>query len=61
MKGGTVGHTLRQDLALAQAWGFAQRDAVRVVARMTLRRAAEGAVYTERYLRDLHHLMVTTA
>ncbi|HSK91758.1 MAG TPA: hypothetical protein VK875_10640 [Euzebyales bacterium] len=56
-----MGRTLTQDVALARTWGYNERDAVRFVARMTLVRAEEGVSYSERYLRDLHHLMVATA
>lgn len=56
-----MGRTLTHDIALAETWGYTQRDAVRLVARMTLLRADEGVSYPETYLRDLHHMMVVTA
>lgn len=60
-EGGDMGRTLTHDIALAETWGYTQRDAVRLVARMTLLRAEEGVCYPESYLRDLHHMMVRTA
>jgi hypothetical protein len=60
-KGGNMGRTLTHDIALAETWGYTQRDAVRLVARMTLLRADDGVSYPETYLRDLHHMMVATA
>jgi hypothetical protein len=60
-EGGDMGRTLTHDIALAETWGYSERDAVRLVARMTLLRADEGVSYDETYLRDLHRMMVTTA
>ena len=56
-----MGRTLTHDIALAETWGYSERDAVRLVARMTLLRADEGVSYDETYLRDLHGMMVRTA
>ena len=56
-----MGRTLTHDITLATSWGYPQREAVRVVARLALLRAEQGATYSESYLRELHHLMVATA
>jgi hypothetical protein len=56
-----MGHTLAHDITLAASWGYPQREAVRVVARLALLRADQGARYSEGYLRELHNLMVATA
>jgi hypothetical protein len=60
-EGGDMGRTVTHDIALAETWGYTPRDAVRLVARMTLLRADEGVCYSEAYLRDLHSMMVATA
>lgn len=57
----SFGTSLGQDVASVETLGYTRRDAVRVVARMTLLRADEGARYRETYLGDLHRLMVATA
>ena len=56
-----MGRMLTDDIALARTWGYSQRDAVRVVARLTLLRADEGVRYSDTYLRGLHQMMVATA
>jgi hypothetical protein len=56
-----MGHTLADDITLATSWGYPEREAVRVVARLALLRAEQGARYSEKYLRELHGLMVATA
>jgi hypothetical protein len=56
-----MGRTLAHDITLATSWGYPQREAVRVVARLALLRAEQGARYSESYLRELHQLMVATA
>lgn len=56
-----MGRTLADDITLATSWGYPEREAVRVVARLALVRAEQGARYSERYLRDLHRLMIATA
>ena len=56
-----MGRTLAHDITLATSWGYPKREAVRVIARLALLRAEQGARYSESYLRDLHALMVATA
>jgi hypothetical protein len=56
-----MGRTLVDDIRLATSWGYPEREAVRVVARLALLRAEQGARYSEGYLRELHGLMVATA
>ena len=56
-----MGRELGHDIALAQAWGNNLRDAVRLVARVTLVHAEDGRAFSEAYLRDLHRMMVATA
>jgi hypothetical protein len=53
--------TLTHDVELVETWGLTRRDAVRLVARVVLLQAEEGARYSSSYLRDLHGLMVATA
>lgn len=56
-----MGRAITHDIALAESWGYTERDAVRLVARMTLLHAEDGRRYSETYLRDLHQMMVATA
>jgi hypothetical protein len=53
--------TLTHDVELVETWGLTRRDAVRLIARVVLLQAEEGARYSSSYLRDLHGLMVATA
>jgi hypothetical protein len=53
--------SLTHDIELVETWGLTRRDAVRLVARVVLLQAEEGARYSSSYLRDLHGLMVATA
>jgi hypothetical protein len=53
--------SLTHDVELVETWGLTRRDAVRLIARVVLLQAEEGARYSSSYLRDLHGLMVATA